>query len=253
MPKENDFLVMISGKSKTGKSSSLMGLAFDTEGNPYPKERQAKVMYLLTEGNKKLPFPNSFTLLKITDPYQVEEAFEHAQENPDKYDYIIIDSQTFLMDQFESQYVVDVVDTMKGWAQYQQYFKRIIQQHVPNVPQAVVFTAHVMDILNESEMIMETKIPVKGALKANGIESYFSCVISTKRMSITKLAKYENDLLTITEEEKLLGFKHVYQTRLTKETIGERISCPLQMWKQQETFIDNNIALVLQRLHEYYH
>lgn len=252
MPEENDYLVMISGKSKTGKSTSLKGLAYDDNDQPYPDEQQAKVMYLQTEGNKKLPFNNNFSVHKITDPYQVEEAFDHARENPDKYDFIIIDSQTFLMDQFESQYVLEAKDGLKGWSNFQQYFKRLIQEHVPTVPQAVIFTAHTMDIMNESEMIMETKIPVKGALKGQGIESYFSCVISTKRMPIQKLKDYENEFLNITEEEKELGVKHVYQTRLTKDTIGERVSSPINMWSKKETYIDNNIRFVIKRLSQFY-
>jgi hypothetical protein len=56
----------------------------------------------------------------------------------------------------------------------------------------------------------------------------------------------------ITPEEEMLGFKHVFQTKLTKDTVGERIRSPLGMWSTPETFIDNNIQLVLERLKDYY-
>lgn len=62
----------------------------------------------------------------------------------------------------------------------------------------------------------------------------------------------QSKLLTITPEEEALGFKYVYQTRLTKDTVGERIRSPLGMWDTKETFIDNNLQLVFDRLHEYY-
>ena len=98
-----------------------------------------------------------------------------------------------------------------------------------------------------------------------GIESFFTCVISTKKMSLEKLnvllknAKFEDDvkknknkLYTLSEEEKAQGFKYVFQTRLTKETVNERIRSPMNMWDMKETFIDNNLQNVINRLHEYY-
>jgi len=99
---------------------------------------------------------------------------------------------------------------------------------------------------------METKVPVKGALQNTGIESFFSTVLSTKKMTLKKLEPYKNSLLTISEEEEALGFKYVFQTRLTKETVDERMRSAMGMWTQQETYIDNNVQHVINRLHEYY-
>jgi hypothetical protein len=50
----------------------------------------------------------------------------------------------------------------------------------------------------------------------------------------------------------MLGFKYVYQTKLTKETVNERIRGSLGMWETKETYIDNDIQLVVDRLHDYY-
>lgn len=47
-------------------------------------------------------------------------------------------------------------------------------------------------------------------------------------------------MLDITEEEKELGFKHVFQTRLTKKSIGERLRSPMGMFSKEETYIDND-------------
>ena len=101
-------------------------------------------------------------------------------------------------------------------------------------------------------MVMENKVPVKGSLKSNGIEAYFSVVVSTKKMKLKDLEKFQNDLLHITEDDEDVGFKYVFQTRLTKDTVNERIRSPEGMWARNETFIDNDVSLVLNRIHEHY-
>ena len=84
------------------------------------------------------------------------------------------------------------------------------------------------------------------------IESYFSCIVSTKKMTIDNLADYDNDLLTFTDREKNLGFKYVFQTQITKDTVNERIRSPMGLFDDKETFINNDVSLVLKRLEEYY-
>jgi archaellum biogenesis ATPase FlaH len=236
----NDHLVLVSGESGTGKSASLEKLK-DPKG----------VMYLGTEAGKKLPFKNVFLKATITDPLQIFGYMEKAEEMPEVHT-IVIDSLTYMMDQFETIYVIGSENTMGGWQDYQQFFKKLLQQKVASSTKSVAFTAHTQSILNESAMVMEAKVPIKGALKANGVESYFSNVISTKKMPLLKLEGYENSLLSFTEDEKLLGYKHVYQTRLTKETVQERIKSPMGMWSVAETYIDNNLQMVIDRLDEYY-
>jgi len=49
-----------------------------------------------------------------------------------------------------------------------------------------------------------------------------------------------------------LGYKHVFQTQPTKETIYERIRNSVGMWEFEETFIDNNVQHVIDRLHQYH-
>lgn len=238
----NDHLVLVVGKSGVGKSASLMGLK-----NPQRK------WYLNCEAGKKLPFKSKFREFTITDPLQVIEAFDAAETKPaEEVDGILVDTLTYLLEQYESQYIVNNPNTQKAWGDFAQYFKTLMQQKVASSSKAVIFLAHTADTLNEAEMTMETKVPVKGSLKNNGIESYFSSVISTKKMTLKQLEKYSSPLLTITPEEEALGFKHVFQTRLTKETVGERIRGPLGMWDTKETFIDNNMQHILDRLQEYY-
>lgn len=209
------------------------------------------VMYLNCEAGKRLPFNTKFKQYTITDPLQVMEAFTAAEEMPDIHT-IVIDSLTYLLDMYESVYVLPAANGMQAWGQFSQYFKTLMQQNVAKSTKAVIFTAHTLDTLNESEMVMETKVPVKGALKNNGIESYFTVVIASKKVPLKALKDYKSDLLTITPEEEALGFKYVFQCKLTKETVNERLRGPLGLFDTKETYIDNNIQLVLNKLQAYY-
>ena len=236
----NDNLILICGKSATGKSAALMGLK-NPEG----------VMYLNCEAGKKLPFRSKFKEFTITDPLQVYEAFDHAETDPSIHT-IVVDSLTFLMEMYESVYVVNSANTMAAWGSYAQFCKNLMQQYVARSTKNVIFTAHTKSDLNEAEMVMETYVPIKGALKGVGLESFFSVIIATKKVPLKTLKDYTSPLLTITPEEEALGYKHVFQCRITKDSVNERLRGPLSMFDTAETFIDNNAQLVLDRLHEYY-
>jgi hypothetical protein len=236
----NDHLVLLCGKSATGKSASLMNI-----------EKPEGVMYLNCEAGKRLPFKAKFKQYTITDPLQVFEAFEAAEGMPEVHT-IVVDSLTYLLDMYESVYVLNAANTMKAWGDFSQYFKTLMQNYVAKSTKSVIFTAHTLDTLNESEMVMETKVPVKGALKNNGLESYFSVVLASKKVPLKTLKDYKSDLLTVTPEEESLGFKYVFQCKLTKDTVNERLRGPLGLFDTKETFIDNNMQLVINRLREYY-
>lgn len=236
----NDHLVLLCGKSATGKSASLMKM-----------DKPEGVMYLNCEAGKKLPFKAKFKQFTITDPLQINEAFDAAEGMPEVHT-IVVDSLTYLLDMYESIYVLPSANGMQAWGQFAQYFKVLMQQYVAKSTKNVIFTAHTADTLNEGEMVMETKVPVKGSLKNNGIESYFTIVIASKKVPLKTLKDSKSDLLTITPEEEALGFKYVFQTKLTKETVNERLRGPLGLFDTKETFIDNNAQLVINRLREYY-
>lgn len=236
----NEQLVLISGESATGKSASLRNI-----------RNQEKWMFLNSEAGKKLPFKNKFDTYKITDPYQVHEAMDHLQTSDDHIG-AIVDTLTFLMDMMESQYVLTAVNTQNAWGAFAQFFKVLMQEKVASANKPVLFLAHTRSELDEAAMEMKTAVPVKGALKNNGIEAYFSTVVSTKKVSLKELEAYKNDMLNITEEEEMLGYKHVFQTRLTKKTVGERIRSPMGMFTKEQTFIDNDAQLLLDHMHNYY-
>ena len=236
----NKRLVLISGKSASGKSASLRNLR-DPEG----------VLFLNCEAGKDLPMPAKFRKLTVTDPYQVWDAFDKAEQS-EKIHTIVIDTFTFLMDMFESVHVLPATNTMQAWGQYAQFVKTLMQDKVANSTKNVIILAHTMDLLNEGEGVMETLVKVKGSTMNQGVEAFFSTVVSSKKMSLKKLEKYKNDHLIITPEEEAVGFKYVFQTLLTKETVNERIRSPMGLWSRDETFIDNDAQFLLDQLDEYY-
>lgn len=243
----NDNFVLISGKSATGKSACLRDLTVP-EG----------VMYLNCENNKKLPFraafmkgPDGKAGFTITDPLQVYEAFTAAETMPHIHT-IVIDTLTYMMDMYESIHVLPSSNTMQAWGDYAQFWKNLMVQYVAKSTKNIIFLAHTSDVMNEKEMAMETIVKVKGSLMNQGIESYFGTVISTKKLPIKKLKDFDNANLVITEDEEIDKFKYVFQTKLTSDTVNERIRSPLGMWDRKETYIDNNVQIVLDRLHEYY-
>lgn len=238
---QNDQLVFVVGYSTTGKSASLRNL-----------QNQDKWIYLNCESGKKLPFKNSFNTRIITDPYEVYTYFEECINNADHVKGIIIDSLTFLMDMFESKYVINSSNTMKSWSDYQQFFKTLMQEYVPKFRKPVIIIAHVKDELDERNMEMKTSIPIKGALKNNGVEAYASTVVAAKRVTIKELEQYGNKMLEISDDERELGFKNVFQTRLTKGTIGERIRSPMGMFDRSQTYIDNDCQKLIEHLKQYY-
>lgn len=236
----NDNLILISGITGTGKSASLMSLRNDSG-----------VAYANCEASKKLPFKHKFKEEVVTDPMTIFDIFEKVEED-DSIHTIVIDTITYLMDMVESQYVLTADNTMKAWSDYAQFFKKLLQESVASSSKNVIMLAHTREILNETEGVLEVKVPIKGALANQGVESYFSCVVSTKKMLLKDLKDYANDYLHITEEDEIVGYKHVFQTRITKKTINERIRSPIGMWEIKETYIDNDIGILLKVLHEYY-
>lgn len=238
---DNPQLILISGQSTAGKSASLRNIP-----------NQERWLLGNCEAGKRLPFKNKFREGRITNPYQVLEMFDYALANPDAVDGVILDTLTFWMDMFESMYVVPSTNTMQAWGQYAQIFKTLMQQKIAAFGKPVIILAHARSELNEKEMRYEVSVPVKGSLKNQGIEAYFSTVVMAKRMELKALEPYQNERLVITPDDELVGYKHVFQTRQTKETVGERIRSPMGMFDVNETFIDNCAYSLLKHMNSYY-
>jgi hypothetical protein len=117
----------------------------------------------------------------------------------------------------------------------------------------VIILAHTLETLDEKAMEYRTSVPVKGSLKNQGIEAYFSTVVAAKKVSLKELEAYGSELLEISEDDQTLGYKHVFQTRLTKLTVGERIRSPMGLFERDQTYMDNDAQLLLDHLHRFYH
>lgn len=213
---------------------------------------QDKWFYFNCEAGKRLPFKNNFNQQVIVNPYDVHNYMDEIINNKDKVDGIVIDSLTFLMDMFETQYIIGSANTMQGWSLYAQFFKILMQQKIPLFGKPVIIIAHTLDTLNEKAMEMETSVPIKGALKNQGIEAYFSTVVSPKKMALKDLEPYKSDMLHISEDDEILGYKHVFQTRLTKTTVGERIRSPMGLFTRDQTFVDPDAQQLLDHLKAFY-
>lgn len=238
----NPHSLLICGESGAGKSMSL-----------YEMRDRADVLYLNCEGGKPLPFKNKFKNKVITDPEDILDMLEQLEElgaeNP--FNFVVIDTISFMMDMFETIHVLPARDTQKMWGQYAQFFKRLITQS-SKVDAFFIYLGHLDRQLDEEAGMFRTSVPVKGALAKKGLEAYFTTVINVSKEPIRELQKSPNSMLNITEEDEELGFKHVFQTRTTKKTLGDRIRSPMGMWKKEELYIDNNLAPVIKRLIEYY-
>lgn len=238
---DNTQLVLISGESGTGKSASLMNLR-----NP------ERWLYANCEAGKRLPFRAKFDTQVVTDPYQVTEFVDLCVQQPDAVEGMIVDTITFLMEMYESVYIAGSSNGQKAWANYQQFWKELMQQKVARMTRPMLMLGHTKRELDEDAGVYNVAVPVKGALRSNGLEAYFSTVVSTKKMRLKDLKDYENDMLHITEDDELVGFKHVFQTRITKNTVGERIRSPLGMFTAKQTFIDNDAQQLLDHMNHYY-
>jgi hypothetical protein len=95
-------VILLSGKSATGKSASLQKIK-NPEG----------VLYLNCEAGKPLPFNHKFNERVITDPLYVPGYIETWESKPEIHT-IVIDSLSFMMEQYESQYVIPATNGIKA-------------------------------------------------------------------------------------------------------------------------------------------
>lgn len=235
-------LVLIAGVPASGKTASLMNL-----------KNQEKVFYLSTEAMKPLPFPNKFKTLKkgLENPMDIFPLFKQIEENKD-IDTIIIDSLTFLMDMFESKFIVGN-KSFESWQSYQQFFKSLMQDVIGQSSKTWILIAHnASELKNNGEY--KFYVPIKGSLKNTGIEAYFSIIVYSRRVPIEELEEleYDPEYLTITDRDRRVGYKHIFQCEPTKELADSRIRSPLGCFNEKQVFINNDCQLLLDHLDKYY-
>jgi hypothetical protein len=240
---ENPKSILVAGESGAGKSACLRNI-----------RGQEGVLYINCEGGKPLPFKNKFKRVTVDDPYEIFNLYDQVIAHPGKFHTIVIDTVSFMMDRFESVHVINSANTMAQWGAYGQFFKTLMYDHVAKFEGYSVMLGHVDGVLDENTGRISYSVPVKGALKKNGLEAYFTTVIGAKKATIKEIEKdaTEGPLLKITDHERDMGFKHVFQTRTTRATVGDRLRSPFGLFADDETFIDNDVQLVIDQLVGYY-
>lgn len=238
---QNKNIVLVMGKPNTGKSTSLRNLD------------QKSMVYLNTD-LKEVPFRDSFMeSVEISDAKDVLGFIQEIEDNDDVKG-AVLDTLTFLMQMFERQYVAPFAGTKTGqtaWGDYGNFYRDVIHA-IKSGSKDYAILAHEDTKHNEDNMTMETSVPIKGAVGKVGVEADFTTILSTKQMPVKKLENFQNDLLTITDQEREDGMKYVFCTRVTKDSIGEKMRSPMGLWSREELYIDNDLDLVFKRLREYY-
>ena len=155
----NRRIALIMGPPAHGKSMSLRNL----------KNPERKVVF--NTDRKELPFKSKFRNVHINDPYEVLTYMDQIAQQPDDVvDTIIIDTITFLMDMFETKYVVNSANTQTAWGQYAQFYKQVIDKALAS-NKTIIVLAHEKKVMNDSEMVLETKVPVKGSVGHTGVSN----------------------------------------------------------------------------------
>ena len=140
----NHHIALIMGPPSSGKSTSLRNIK-EPEG----------VVYFNFDG-KNLPFKSKFKEVYVED---VADIFDYLNQVKDKDEVhtVIIDTLTFMMNQYESQYVVTSTNTMKAWGDYGQFYKQVLHK-LKSMDKNIIVLAHEQKVMNETEMVMETNI-----------------------------------------------------------------------------------------------
>ena len=243
----NDHLVLISGSMTAGKSHSLR----------YIKNPEG-VMYLNCDSGKRLPFKSKFMSLTITDPFDVLRAISEAEGMADIHT-IVVDTFSYLIEMYELVYVRNSANTQQAWGDLSSFVNDFFLQYAAKSTKTIIVLGHTIDKVN-GDSVLETYVGGKGSVMKKGIEGFFSTVLTARKVPLKDLRvkdandkpMYENANLTITEDDEIVGYKHVFQTKLTKDSVNERIRSSWEMWDRNETFIDNNMQTVIDRLNSYY-
>ena len=241
MTVQNKNIVLVMGPPNTGKSSSLRNLP------------QSSMAYLNCD-LKETPFRNRFAAnIEVADANDALAYIADIEAEP-AISGGVLDTLTFLMQMYERQYVAPLAGTKRGqsaWGDYGNFYRSFVHA-IKSGTKDYAILAHEHTEYNEEKLRNETAVPVKGAVGRVGVEADFTTILSCKQMLIKTLEKYPNALLNITDEEREDGVKYVFQTRISKDSAGEKMRSAMGLWNRDELYIDNDLQLVFNRLKEFY-
>ena len=64
--------------------------------------------------------------------------------------------------------------------------------------------------------------------------------------------QYPMAIEDLSDDEKEDGFKYVFVTRVSKDSVGEKMRSAMGLWSRKELYIDNDLNQVFARLKQYY-
>lgn len=243
---DNKRIVLIAGAPSMGKTHSLHAMANDPG-----------VVYLNSD-MKDCPFKvptdgKGMKMLQIDDAKIAPQAVVEIENDYSNVHTVVLDTITFLMNQFRNQYVLEATDTRAAWQEYAKYYHNLMHA-IKSGSKNYIILAHTTTVYNETELCNETTVPIQGSVGKVGVEADYNIILTPRKINLKTLEPFtqNNDLLTISDREQRLGFKYVFQTGLTSETLGEKIRSPMDLWSEDELYINNDIQLITNRLTEYY-
>lgn len=155
---QNKKVLMIMGKPNTGKSSSLRNM------------NQESMVYLNTD-LKDVPFRDRFMAnVEVADARDILHFISEVENNPEVTG-VALDTLTFLMQMYERQYVVPYAGTKSGqtaWGDYGNFYREFIHA-IKSGSKNYVIMAHEDESLNEQAGVMESRVPIKGAVGKVGV------------------------------------------------------------------------------------
>lgn len=245
----SDNALLVVGEAGGGKSSSLLHLD------------QPSTAYLSFEGNKRLPYKHNFKFIRIKNILDTYNYIQKAIDSP-AITTIVLDTISAMMDMYETQVIVNSADSRAAWGDYAQFWRTLVYTYFAQTNKNIICLGH-QKIITLDNGTNVKRVPVKGSLAGAGLEMYFTLITLATKVPISVFSeqnddgsfKYKNDLLTLTEREKGMGTKYVYQTLPTSNDQLTPIRSLEQpghyMWDINETYIDNNVMHYIQRTNEY--
>ena len=223
---EEDYTLLIYGKSGTGKSSSLRTLPME------------KVYFINIEG-KPIVFPHKklFKHVKPKTLVEVQQAVKEAVES-DSVDIVVVDSITMLGEVMAYTELVKNTpkrtangssDTRGGWMDLRDWMVGLIE-FCKKAEKTFIFIGLEMDILNEREAVVYTTPKMVGSLKET-LPSHFTVVLRSVVRDVNDELKYE------------------FQTNRTIKDINTTCKSPMNMLDLYEP---NDMNHIIEKMRKFY-